>query len=366
MSKIGILTHPFEKNYGGIVQNWALQHTLRKMGYDPVTVNWKCNIPSWREFLSFYTLRCVASYLYHLVKAPRMNFPKSPLWCDKNTLGFQEFIKKNIRTTGIVYKANVNRFVERNFDVLIVGSDQVWRPLYINPIEMMFFPFKKRAGQKKIAFSASFGTDQWEFTPQQTESCKQLIQDFDFVSVREKSGIELCRKHLGYLDAAWTLDPTLMVDREEYEILCAHVQRDKDGYLFEYILDDNEVKKSVCQKAHRQLGLNRKRLSVDTRVSRDNTIEDWLSSFRDARYVITDSFHGVVFCLILHKPFAFFYNPDRGSARFNSLIELFPPIADRIVAEEKLPDAPIDWAVIDLTVDKFRAKTLSFLKNALA
>ena len=364
--KIGILTHPFEKNYGGIVQNWALQHTLRKIGYDPVTVNWNGNIPSWGEFLSFYTLRCVASYLYHLVKAPRINLPKSPLWRDKNTQGFQEFIKKNIRTTDIVYKANVSRFVERNFDVLIVGSDQVWRPLYINPIEMMFFPFKKRAKQKKIAFSASFGTDQWEFTAQQTERCKQLIQDFDAVSLREKSGVELCRQFLGYPDAVWTLDPTLMVDREEYESLCVHVQRDKDGYQFEYIRDDNEVKKSLCQKVHRQLGLKRKRLSVDTRVSCDNTIEDWLSSFRDARYVITDSFHGVVFCLIFHKPFALFYNPDRGNTRFNSLIEQFPPMADRIVAGGKHPDASIDWAAIDSTIVKFRAGVLSFLKNSLA
>lgn len=363
--KIGILTHPFEKNYGGIVQNWALQHTLRKMDYDPVTVNWKSNIPDWREFLSFYTLRCFASYLYHLLKAPRINPPKSPLWRDKNSRGLQKFIKKNIRTTSIVFKANVNRFVERNFDVLIVGSDQVWRPRYINPIEMMFFPFKRCAGQKKIAFSASFGTDQWEFTPQQTERCKQLIQDFDAVSVREKSGIELCRQHLGYADADWTLDPTLIVDRGEYESLCANVQYDNDGYLFEYMLDDNEVKKSFCQKAHRQLGLKRKRLSVDTRVSCDNSIEDWLSSFRDARYVITDSFHGVVFSLIFHKPFALFYNPDRGNARFNSLIELFPAIAERIVAAGKLPNAPIDWTEIDLTIIKFQSRTLSFLKKAL-
>lgn len=364
--KIGILSHPFEKNYGGIVQNWALQHTLRKMGYDPVTVNWKSNIPSWGEFLSFSTLRYFASYLYHLVKAPRINLPKSPLWRDKNTQGFQKFIKKNIRTTGVVYKTNVNRFVERKFDVLIVGSDQVWRPLYINPIEMMFLPFKKSTGQKKIAFSASFGTDQWEFTPQQTECCKQLIQDFDAVSVREKSGIELCRKHFGYLGAEWTLDPTLMVNREEYERLCANVQYDKDGYLFEYILDDNEVKKSFCQKAHRQLGQKRKRLSVDTRVSCDNTIEDWLSSFRDAHYVITDSFHGVVFCLIFHKPFALFYNTDRGNARFNSLIELFPSISDRIVSNGKLPNTSIDWAEIDSIISKFQAGSLSFLKNALA
>lgn len=364
--KIAILTHPFEKNYGGIIQNWALQHTLRKMGYDPVTVNWKSNIPSWREYISLRTLRAIASYVYHLVKAPKINFPKSPLWRDKNTLGFQEFIKKNIRTTGIVYKANVSRFVQRNFDLLIVGSDQVWRPRYINPIEMMFLPFKKRAGQKKIAFSASFGTDQWEFTPQQAERCRQLIQDFDSVSVREKSGIELCRKHLGYLDAEWTLDPTLMVDRGEYESLCSSVQCDKDGYLFEYVLDDNEAKKSFCQKAHKQLGLKRKRLSVDTRVSCDNTIEDWLSSFRDARYVITDSFHGVVFCIIFHKPFALFYNPDRGNARFNSLIEQFPSIADRIVANGKLPNSSIDWAEISQTIIRSKAKTLSFLKSVLA
>ena len=236
----------------------------------------------------------------------------------------------------------------------------------VYPIEMMFFPFKKRAKQKKIAFSASFGTDQWEFTAQQTERCKQLIQDFDAVSLREKSGVELCRQFLDYPDAVWTLDPTLMVDREEYESLCVHVQRDKDGYQFEYILDDNEVKKSLCQKVHRQLGLKRKRLSVDTRVSCDNTIEDWLSSFRDARYVITDSFHGVVFCLIFHKPFALFYNPDRGNTRFNSLIEQFPPIADRIVAGGKHPDASIDWAAIDSTIVKFRAGVLSFLKNSLA
>lgn len=365
MSKIGILSHPFEKNYGGIIQNWALQYTLRKMGYDPVTVNWKSNIPDWREFLSFNTLRYFASYLYHLFKAPRINPPKSPLWRDKNTRGFQKFIKKNIRTTGVVYKANVSRFVERNFDVLIVGSDQVWRPMYINPIEMMFFPFKKRAGQKKIAFSASFGTDKWEFTPQQTERCKQLIQDFDFVSVREDSGTGLCVRYFDYSYAKWVLDPTLLIDRSIYEQLCQTIPRNKKGYLFEYVLDETEESKFACKKVHKESGLKWKKLGVDSNITADNTVEDWIASIRDAKYVITDSFHGVVFCLIFHKPFALFYNPKRGNARINSLIKLFPMIKECIVADKTLPSHSIDWEAVDMIVEQERAHTLSLLQKAI-
>lgn len=363
--RIGILTHPFEKNYGGIIQNWALQQTLRKMGYDPTTVKWKFYLPSWKEYLSFRTLHHTAWAIYHLFKAPRVDFPKSPLWKDKNTIGLQKFIKNNIKTTRIVYKINVSKFIKANFDILIVGSDQVWRPIYINPIEMMFFPFKKREGQKKIAFSASFGTDKWEFSKEQTKLCKELLSDFDAVSVREKSGIDLCKQYLNYPNAVWTLDPTLMIDRCEYENLCSDIPRETEGYIFEYILDETEDTKSLCQKAYNKLGLNRKRLSVDTMVSPQNTIEDWLSSFRDSKYVITDSFHGVVFCLIFHKPFAVFYNQSRGNARFDSLIELFPAIKDRIIINNELPCKPIDWDHIDRTLKSSRQKTEQFLLTAL-
>lgn len=362
---IGILTHPLRKNYGGILQNWALQQTLKKLGYKSITINWRSDIPDWKEYISLKTLRLFISYLYHTIKPPKIEFPRTPRWKDPNAIGIQKFVITHLNITKRISKRSVSEYASR-YDTIIVGSDQVWRPKYISNIEMMFLPFKKQKKQKKIAFSASFGTDNWEYTKDQTEVCKRLVHDFDIVSLREYSGIELCKKHFNIDNTEWTLDPTLLIDKEMYEELCKDVIIDEKEFLFAYILDDTDITNEMCSRACEFMKIPIKKIGVDSRTKASDTIESWLASFKHAKYVITDSFHGTVFSIIFHKPFALFYNSSRGNARFNSLIKLFPQINERIISGNVLPQQPIDWNAIDNTIRVFKDNSITFLRKALS
>lgn len=84
---------------------------------------------------------------------------------------------------------------ESDYDAIIVGSDQIWRPQYFPNVETAYLNFTEDWNIRRIAYAASFGTDEWEYTPEQTMICGRLLQNFDAVSVREKSGVDLCRDH---------------------------------------------------------------------------------------------------------------------------------------------------------------------------
>ena len=104
----------------------------------------------------------------------------------------------------------------RQFDAIVVGSDQVWRPKYFkDKIENAFLDFAKSWNIKRIAYAASFGTDEWEYAPKQTKRCGELLKLFDFVSVREMSGINLCATHFD-LGAKLEPDPTMLLTTEDY------------------------------------------------------------------------------------------------------------------------------------------------------
>ena len=106
----------------------------------------------------------------------------------------------------------------------------------------MFLDFAKEEKTKRIAYAASFGTDQWEFTQEMTSICAPLAQKFDFVSVREDSGVKLCKEHLG-VNAVHVLDPTLLLTKEDYiHLIEAEKEPKAKGTLFNYILDPDYVK----------------------------------------------------------------------------------------------------------------------------
>lgn len=133
----------------------------------------------------------------------------------------------------------------------MVGSDQVWRPKYNEGcLEEMFFRFAKDIKCPKLSYAASFGTDVWEFDDTQTKSCKELISKFDLVSVREPSGIVLCKDKLS-VDAVQVLDPTLLLEKQDDLNLIEGTPRLCDKhFLAAYILDLNkELKERIMRKA---------------------------------------------------------------------------------------------------------------------
>lgn len=334
--KIVILTQPLGTNYGGIIQNFALQTVLSKNGYEPITYNrrWNKNNP-FIEFIGRLrneTLRrLTGSYRFYLTPAQR----------EASLKNCYAFMDNNMNVSDSIYTSEelVNRILNDSFSAIVVGSDQVWRPKYSPNIYNYFFDFLEHNREiKKLSYAASFGTDAWEFDVDQSKRCAQLLQSFDAVSVREDSGVQLCEKYLNR-KAELVLDPTLLLEREEYLKVANSFSKERKG-LFAYVLDNSEGKHRIISDISEKLGLTTfynqpkyKNGQSKHSIASDYTyppIEGWLKAFDQCNFVVADSFHGMVFAIIFNKPFVAIANKDRGASRFTSLLDLLG-LTDRLV-----------------------------------
>lgn len=327
--RIGVYTQSLRLNYGGVLQAWALQTALARRGHEATVLDREhvYRLPCWKRPLA-YGKRLLLKATGHPVDL----FFEDRLdrTCSILMANMRAFIGRHLRQR--IYD-DIREIREGDFDVLLAGSDQVWRPRYNGEkkrtIENAFFDFARNWNVRRVAYAASFGTDEWEFTPKQTRACAALAKKFETVSVRERSGIALCREHFG-VEAVQMPDPTLLLERKDYEALIGDgtPTRKPEGDLFCYILDRSVRTEDFIQCVARRNGWTPFRLGIwdgslpkrGEEVHPQAPVEQWLRSFRDAKAVVTDSFHACVFSAVFGKPFVVLGNPERGMARYESLL----------------------------------------------
>lgn len=371
--RIGILTLPLHTNYGGILQAYALQTVLERMGHEVWIID---KIPyksaPLYKFIWIYLFRAFEKFILgkrdiHIFKELDFNKCNSP--DEPKRIYVNEFVGKHIKAKYIYQFGQIN---PSNFEAIVVGSDQIWRYYYINidfcPYpEDAFLAFAEKWSIKRIAYAASFGTDFWEFPLELTSRIKALANRFDAISVREDSGIILCRKYLG-IEARRLLDPTLLLNREDYDSLIKHENR-SNGNLMCYILDQTEYKKNVISKVSDITGLS----PFFTMAQNDSVpqppVEQWLAGFRDANLIVTDSFHACIFSIIYHKPFIVIANESRGKSRFDSLLDMLD-IKGNLIKEgdditTELLLSHIDYAQVENRLQKLADESKSFLTSNL-
>ena len=271
------------------------------------------------------------------------------------------FIRKYIKQEKVNFE-DIDYF--KTFDAIIVGSDQVWRPVCAEKIEYFFLSFLKPNLQiKRIAYAASFGTNEWEYSKEETSKCAELIKRFNSISVREQSAVGLCKDRFG-VEPDFVLDPTMLLNRNHYEELVNNEKlKDFNGEIFCYILDSTEEKSNIIKKISKHLGKKTFILG-----SNNSGVLYWLKAFMDAKFIITDSFHGSVFSIIFNKPFIAIGNKGRGMARFNSLFSNFD-LLDRLIFDNnfaiEIVDKDIDWRKINARKEYLKTNSMDFLSNAL-
>ena len=375
--KIGILTLSPRNNYGGILQTYALQTVLKRMGHDAVVIDKSREIKLPILSLSRY-------FLYFKLLAHKVLVDRNTtiFWDRKHnreykvmstyTLPFmQMYIKR------FVAKRDYSNIKQGDFDAFVVGSDQVWRPKYFgqNIISKAFLSFAKDWDVKRISYAASFGTEEWEYSEEQTLECKEWIKKFDAVSVRESSAVKLCKEYLN-VDALHVLDPTMLLSATDYIQLFKDANSPQSpASLMCYILDETEDKQKVVFNVEETLNLTafsvNSKYEVRTAPLEERIqppVEAWLRGFYDAKFVVTDSFHACVFSILFEKPFIVYGNKDRGMARFHSLLSIFG-LENRLVISsaeaQKVISVPIDWSVVNAKKKEWQEKSYNFLKNNL-
>lgn len=368
--KIGIITLPIRTNYGGILQAYALQRVLKNMGHEAVTIKKDRNIPLWIK-PAVYTKRFLMKYVLRRKNAINVfheQYQKRILpIITQNT---QTFIDKYIEREDF----DITKNCKKEFGAFIVGSDQIWRPKYIGDIANAYLKFAENWNVRRISYAASFGTDEWEYSVNQTRICKDLVSKFDAISVRENAGIDLCKKHFN-VDAIEVLDPTMLLDVSHYLSLFENdsIEKNTKG-LFVYVLDKNEdTNKIECQiRATLQYdafytSTDNSSAKLEDRIA--TKVENWLQSFYEAKFILTDSFHACVFSILFNKPFVVYGNAGRGLSRFDSLLHKFDLLDRRVGCDDKnlaqILDTPINWDNVNEILKRERQKSFNFLEKAI-
>lgn len=373
--KIAIMTQPLGHNYGGLLQAFALQSYLKTIGCSVVSLDRKQAKKPFKDSAAF-TVNLAKRILGRIKSLPTDKANKYVFW------HLIDFKNRNISMSQpITTEKQVRKyFQQNNFDVVIVGSDQVWRPKYSPSLENYFFDFLDDIGSsaKRISYAASFGVSEWELSEIQTQKCKALLHKFDAISVREKSAVSLCKEHFGET-AEWIVDPTMLLDVSEYEQLLTDKHCANKGNILTYVLDSAEDKQAIAKIVANTLGL--KEFSVKpektlTQVPSNEInncqypkVEHWLQGFKDASYVVTDSFHGCVFAILFNKPFIAIGNRSRGQARFESLLSMFE-LEHRLISNpdelnESLIKMEIDWHRVNQLRTMKMQTAKEFLKNSI-
>lgn len=317
--RIGVVTLPLHYNYGGILQNWALQQVLIGLGHQPITIDAYVRYP----YSHYCVKKCINSLLKALGRRSETLVKPYKGRATKQLLG--EFITSRIQLTAPVNKYDAHLINKYKLDAIVVGSDQIWRPKYNERIETVYLDFLRDKDIKRIGFSVSLGSDFWEYSENETLNCSELIKAFSGVSVREKSGVELLAKHLNYYPEL-TIDPTLFLTAGDYAKLCQNIPATSDPFIFVYCLDSSEAFIRDCNGIGEKIKMPIRFFGADDNCSL--SVPQWIAMFRDACGVITDSYHGTIFSLLFGKPVKIYINEDRGKSRLETLLSYFDCIED--------------------------------------
>lgn len=334
----GIVTLIDYSNYGNIIQRFALQEFLYRNGLN---------------FISY-----------------EHSLPIDSDVCTPKHANIAEFVER------YVVRREVNS--ADNFAAYVVGSDQVWRNWnYKNPVKELgffFLDFVKSDNAKRIAYAASFGKSTLKdasVTSTLSVKIKPLLDKFTAVSMREKSGIEIVKNEWGKR-AQEVIDPTLLLKAGDYDRVVRHSKDRKtptEG-IFVYILGPTEENRELIERTAMSMGLG---VGLINPYHEDvlPSVALWLKSIRDAKLVITDSFHSTVFAIINNTPFVVVENEVGGIGRIEDLLSILGISSDRIVRRHKeaLYDAddisPIQWGLVNEKLAYLREKSAAWLLDSI-
>ncbi len=360
--KIGIITIEDMENYGNRLQNYAVQQILKSLGCESETLRRSSNS---KKNIIKKKVKNLCATIYS--KNIKTNNKKLNLFL--RIMKFQNFTLKFIcQSKYEILKNNVPLNILQEYDYFISGSDQVWNPTFEFNSEIEFLTFAK-PGQR-IALSPSFGVS--ELPSYCIDSYKQWINGIDYLSVRENAGANIIKNLIGK-NAIVLLDPTFMLSKIEWLDIATKPKwiNHNKKFILSYFLGAksketetwiNNVAISKDLEIINLLDINNKDVySIDP--------SEFIWCTNNCELMCTDSFHGVVFSLVMKKPFIVFERRDdlvSMNSRLDTLLNKFhmgTRKKDQIIYENDIFN--VDYSNVDNIINNEKSKTLDYLKNAL-
>lgn len=364
--KIALINLAYDNNYGGNLQRYALVKVLQNLGHDVIHINLRFVLPV--NFLKLFP-HIVFRILKKILGRKIDIFPEWRAYRSYHSVieSTEKFYNKYIpHTCPVLCLSDYKRYDK--FDVVVVGSDQVWRKKiamhYLDNFFLKFLPVAPN--QKRITYGVSLGSNENELDEKEISELGVLYKRFNAVSVREPGALELFKNYNWTNPAAQVvLDPTLLLSASDYKKILK-----KSGIhnnIFCYILDLNSEKQTFVQSVSKRLNIDYKLTGINSFNSL--SIEQWLGCFYDSEFIITDSFHGMIFSIIFHKNFIVIGNKFRGMGRITDFLSSLQ-LENHLITEEALSsDFKIDdiqWDLVDEIIEKRKLFSINFLKNNIS
>lgn len=302
MRKIGIITIPDYDNYGNRLQNFAVKHFFSEMGYEVDTL--ELNDIEFKQ----YGIRKIKLFIKKIKFRPLIylfEFINGKLKKVKRYKKFESFTEKYL---SVKYHPNgklkVLEEIANQYDYIVLGSDQIWHPTVMITPNLFFATFAD--SEKVLFFSPSFGLDQLQ--DEYAQKLKILLGNKKNVTVREQSGQKIIYDLTGK-EARVLPDPTLCVSPDVWKKLAVSFPQVRHKpYVLKYFLgNENKIYKQEFSRICHQYKANIFELAKkESEPGYITGPQEFLGAILNAEYIITDSFHAAVFCIIFNKPFTVF------------------------------------------------------------
>lgn len=352
--KVGILNVQWLNNQGSVLLAYAVQKKLDEMNIEneiinfmPCEYNENGEIPSAHPEEKSSSSEKIRKYT---------EFRKNHLMLSKDYIG-------------------IGDVDELDYDAYILGSDTVWTPIRIHDTEayMYYFEFCKDKPSRKISWAASIGSESKEDLDMIAPILTERLKNFDYISVRERESVEFIQS-LTDKKVFHAIDPVLMLEKEDYDEILPDSHEELGNYIYTYLFDDVEGAYETINKlsAHTKLPVvaNVKDLNrIDNLLldSEDDGPSEIIEKIFNAEYIITDSFHIMIYAILSRKAFVT-YSRVNTSIRLRNILEDLNLSSKFLQSnqdgfEEILKE--IDYENVFKIVDKWRDSTMEFLNDAL-
>ena len=383
MMKIGIITYwRGTSNYGMLAQHWALQTVLKKIGHNPFLIRYfpDFNNGVLKRWIKEYE---IADYVRALLAMLKGDISLITRKVHDNRRGFSSFRKKNIRLSKRkYYSLNALQINPPKADVYITGSDQVWSQLLSDKENEVYFLNFGSEKTRRVSYAPSFSMQSY---PADLENkLKDNLSRFNSISCREYSGVKIC-KDLGINEAVKVLDPTFLLNKEDYLDLIGSRNnlQPSNPYIFIYSLNIKEPEEIRWKELY-DFSSNKEFIvtpadgyTVGKEIFGDLvrysycTLEEWLSNIFYSSLVVTPSFHGIALSIILEKDFVYTPLAGKRSQGNNRILDLLNDmnLGNRILNSNRsyldVVSNSIDWDIVRKRLDVEKSNSLNFLKNSI-
>lgn len=364
------------ENYGQVLQSYALQNYLNSKEHECFIINYDLINQSKKNYLIkfifspknfLYLLKkFITKYLSFFFSGKNENSNNS-LPIDVRAGKFKSFKSKYLRFSCVFQDFRQLKIQPPFADLYIVGSDQVWNPELNNEFNTSFLTFAPKKSHR-ISYAASSALSRFPLVFKII--FKILVKNLDYISVREFGLLNFCHS-VGRTDAVMVPDPVFLLEKEEWQRLMKLPERILGSYIFAYTIGN--YLPGLFEF------LNTKRVVVTCSAHNPQFpsevlgVEEWIGEIYSSTFVVTNSFHGVVFCLILERNF-FCYSLKKNDDRILSILKIvglehrFFNYSNANFKEsdfESCLNHKIDWVDVKVKLDLFKKIGIDFLNNAL-